>query len=809
MRRLRKKRFWFLVIVLIYATTWVISEIRRPAVELPDTSVMDCLEADPHASVVMISRDGQIWVCQKTSVGYSKVRLPISPRTTGPSVAEFSDAIRKELEGQKPYHMIAQCYGTPVAIRIASEEPGNVLSLLLINPKGLTEFEWLGNGLIDRSLRSVESVSLWSYDRAVPFSWESDLPLPRMRWESDIVAHSNFDLTRKDLTSVKIPVGIATDPTTAQAREFFRIIPQADWIDADATPAVLSFFRKAEKAAVEGIPEPAADRVQESLKNYNELYRTEVSGTALVFAMVLIALSTLISEDLACIGAGLLVSQGGIGFIPASLACFAGIYFGDIAIYLMGRLFGELLVRKRPFRWFISPKAVQSSEVWFRNQGNFVLWATRFMPGTRVPVYFAAGALKSSFWLVSIILAGAAVIWVPILIYLSCVIGDRMLSWFEQYEQMAIWGVLAAFIIILLVTHNLLPLLTYRGRRLLCSRWKRLIHWEFWPAKAIYPPVFLYVMFLGLRYRSISLASLANPMVRCGGFIDESKIEILSKLQEAGAPTAPFAILDPRLSSDELIEIVKQAQESWNCGYPVVLKPDRGERGKGVTIVKTTEQLKKLLPKLNGLHIVQRYLDGQEFGVFYCRYPGEEQGRITSITRKIYTSVTGDGKTALEHLILKDKRAVCSARAFLKQHQEQLHRVPEAGEKVNLVEIGTHARGSLFLDACDLATPALLERMDAICKKIDGFYLGRFDLKVPDDEALKRGEGIQIIELNLLTSEPTHIYDPKHNLFYAWKALIRQWRAAYEIADINRKAGMKPISHMEAFAKVWSHYMNV
>ena len=809
MSRLRKKRFWFLVFVVVYAITWTVSEVRRPKADLPDISVMDCLEADPHASVVMISRDGQVWVCEKTSTGYSRERLPVSPHTTGPSVAEFSDAIRKQLEGHAPYHLIAQCYGTPVAIRIVSRDPGNVLSLLLINPKGLTEFEWLGNGLIDRSLRSVESVGLWSYDRAVPFSWKSDLPLPRMRWEADIVAHSNFDLTRKDLTSLKIPVGIATDPTTAQAKEFFRIIPQSGWIGADTTSAVSSFFKRAEDAAVAGIPDPAANRVQESLKNYNELYRTEVSGTALVFAMILIALSTLISEDLACIGAGLLVSQGGIGFLPASLACFAGIYFGDIAIYLLGRLFGELLVRKRPFRWFISPKAVQSSEVWFRNQGNFVLWATRFMPGTRVPVYFAAGALKSPFWLVSLILAGAAVIWVPILIYLSCVIGDRMLSWFEQYEQMAIWGVLAAFVFILLVTHNLLPLLTYRGRRLLCSRWKRLTHWEFWPAKAIYPPVFLYVMFLGLRYRSISLASLANPMVRCGGFIDESKIEILRKLQEAEAPIAPYVVLDPRRPTNELIELVKQAQESWYCGYPIVVKPDHGERGKGVTIVKTAEQLRKLLPKLEGPHIAQRYIDGQEFGLFYCRYPGEDQGRITSITRKIYTSVTGDGKTDLEHLILKDDRAVCSARAFLKQHQELLHRVPGDGEKVKLVEIGTHARGSLFLDACDLATPALRERMDAICKKIDGFHLGRFDLKVPNDEALKKGEGISIIELNLLTSEPTHIYDPQHNIFYAWKTLIRQWRTAYEIADINRKAGMKPISHMEALIKVWSHYMNV
>ena len=808
MRRLRKKRFWFIIFASIYAVALLISEWHRPTTELPDISDMDCREAEPHAAVVLITRDGGVWVCRISSGEHREEQLGIDPRISGASVSEFSDAVREALGKEYPFHLITYGYGAPVGVRLASQESENVLSLLLIDPHGLTEFEWLGNALIDRSLRSAESLALWFYDRAVPFSWKSDIPLRKMRWESDIVAHSNLDQTRKDIHAVLIPVGIATEFATKQAEEWHRIIPQAEWVDTNTLPVLSSFFGESERIAAQGLPVPDPQRIDESAKDYNELFRTALSGNALILAVVLIALSTLISEDLACVGAGLLVSQGGIGALPAAIGCLVGIYFGDIAIYLLGRLFGELLVRKRPFRWFISPRAVRSCEVWFKNQGNLVLLASRFMPGTRVPVYFAAGALKSPFWLVSLILAGAAVLWVPILIYFSYIVGDKMLAWFEQYEQMAIWGVLAVFLLVLVFTHNLLPLLTYRGRRLLYSRWKRWTHWEFWPAKAIYPPVFLYVMYLGLRYRSIALGSLVNPMVPCGGFVGESKIDILNHLRDSGAPVAPFTVLDPDRSVVDLVETVEQAQSEWGQAYPLVLKPDQGERGKGVAIMRTPEQLKDFLSKLKEPYIAQQYVDGQEFGVFYYRYPGQSSGVISSITRKLYTTVIGDGKSTLEHLVLKDPRAVCSARTFLKQHQSRLFRIPEEGEEVKLVEIGTHARGSLFLDACELATPALLKRMDEIGTHIDGFYLGRFDLKVPGDEALKKGEGIQIIELNLLTSEPTHIYDPKHSLFYAWRALIRQWQTAYEIADLNRKAGLKPLSHLAVITKIWSHFIN-
>jgi len=289
--------------------------------------------------------------------------------------------------------------------------------------------------------------------------------------------------------------------------------------------------------------------------------------------------------------------------------------------------------------------------------------------------------------------------------------------------------------------------------------------------------------------------------------MDESKVEILKRLRDAGAPVAPFAVIENRWSLEEKLVQVKAAMVSWQADFPIVLKPEHGERGKGVVIVKTDESLKETLASTVDTLIVQKFVPGIEFGVLYWRYPNSAGGNISSITRKIYTSVTGDGVSTLEHLILHDSRAICSAATFLKCHADELYRVPAKGEVVKLVEIGTHARGSLFLDNNHLKTDALLKRMDEISVPVSGYYLGRFDLKVPDEQSLQKGEQIQIVELNLLSSEPTHMYDPKHSLFYGWKALMFHWKTAFEIGDQVRATGGKPLGAVAFARKLWQHYV--
>lgn len=56
------------------------------------------------------------------------------------------------------------------------------------------------------------------------------------------------------------------------------------------------------------------------------------------------------------------------------------------------------------------------------------------------------------------------------------------------------------------------------------------------------------------------------------------------------------------------------------------------------------------------------------------------------------------------------------------------------------------------------------------------------------------GRNMKIVELNGVTSEATHIYDPKLGLFGAYRVLFQQWQIAFEIGDLNRTLGFRPAS---------------
>jgi len=79
--------------------------------------------------------------------------------------------------------------------------------------------------------------------------------------------------------------------------------------------------------------------------------------------------------------------------------------------------------------------------------------------------------------------------------------------------------------------------------------------------------------------------------------------------------------------------------------------------------------------------------------------------------------------------------------------------------------------------------------------QIPGFYFGRLDVMYNTIEELECGENFSVVELNGAASEPTHIYDPKHSLFFAWKELARHITYMYEIGVINNKNGTPYLDH--------------
>ncbi|MDX1389458.1 MAG: hypothetical protein R3344_09735 [Acidobacteriota bacterium] len=316
----------------------------------------------------------------------------------------------------------------------------------------------------------------------------------------------------------------------------------------------------------------------------------------------------------------------------------------------------------------------------------------------------------------------------------------------------------------------------------------------------LYAPVVMYVAWLGLRFRGPTVFTAANPAFPAGGVVGESKADILDALLAGGAPVACFRRLPASLTTterwDRCLEFVRLK------GFPVVLKPDVGERGRGVCIAHNLEALRRGLAGANRDWLVQEYVPGPEFGLFYCRYPDERRGRLLAITVKRMPAVEGDGRRTLKQLILDDERARCIARVYLGANADRLEKVPAAGERVTLVDIGSHCRGAIFLDGDRLRTDRLEEAVEAMARSVPGFSFGRFDIRVPSATALRRGQELRILELNGVTSECTNIYDPSHGVVDAWRVLFRQWRIAFEIGNAHRRAGARAAKPSELIAMI-------
>jgi hypothetical protein len=231
--------------------------------------------------------------------------------------------------------------------------------------------------------------------------------------------------------------------------------------------------------------------------------------------------------------------------------------------------------------------------------------------------------------------------------------------------------------------------------------------------------------------------------------------------------------------------------------FPVVLKPDIGERGDGVAVIRSLDEAKRYLESAEEAVLVQRYVPGVEVTINYYRHPGEERGRIFAITEKRTLELVGDGASSLERLILANDHAVNMAKYFLAQHADRLDEIPSAGEVVALGELGSHRRGAVFLDGEHLRSDVLEAAIDQVSQSFPGFWFGRYDIRAESLATLRRGERFSVIELSGAFSESTNIYDPKYRLGDAYRMLRRQWSLLFEIADANTAAGASPTSWAE------------
>ncbi len=323
----------------------------------------------------------------------------------------------------------------------------------------------------------------------------------------------------------------------------------------------------------------------------------------------------------------------------------------------------------------------------------------------------------------------------------------------------------------------------------------KLLHWEYWPMEAIYLPIFPVWLYFAFKARSFFFFNAANPSIKNGGMAMESKKEIYDIIPPEYIPKT--ILINKGKQLQEIMQELKLAE----IQFPLIAKPDIGMKAFGVDKINDEKELAEYINKFQDDFLIQELISyPHELGVFYVRQPGDTRGKITGIVQKNFLSVKGNGIATIRQLINSNPRCSFQLPSLIKKFGVGLDYILPNGEIFILVPYGSHTRGAEFIDISHKSTREFEKTMNTICTKIPGFYFGRLDIRYEDFDKLVKGENFSIIEINGAGSEPTHIYDPKHSLLFAWREIIRHWKMLYQISQYNKKQGHRYLSYTEGRA---------
>lgn len=325
-----------------------------------------------------------------------------------------------------------------------------------------------------------------------------------------------------------------------------------------------------------------------------------------------------------------------------------------------------------------------------------------------------------------------------------------------------------------------------------------MLHHEFWPSQILYVPVFFVYLKNAIKLRALNFFCWTNPHMENGGLIGYSKYKMLDLVPEKQRPPTLYIYNEDNFPDVEL----KVLEDKFE--YPFIAKPDKGARGYRVQFIENTNQFRRYHKTAKQPYLVQEFIDYKmEYGVFVVRT--DKDFIVSSLVQKEFLALVGDGKSTLESLFDKHPRA-------LKYYKKTdlpayLDRILIENKVLLLEPIGNHCRGTKFVDANLEIDEALKATFKKLVLSLPEFYYGRFDVKAESLEALKKGE-FKVLEVNGISAEPGHIYDPRCSTEKAYKDLFWHWQKMAEIAEINRTKGFQKESLLRTLISLLDYYRN-
>ena len=153
------------------------------------------------------------------------------------------------------------------------------------------------------------------------------------------------------------------------------------------------------------------------------------------FVLLLCGLGLPIPGVIVLVTAGVLAQDQGRSWIEVALLMYAGVLGGDCITFLAGRHVGGWVLTSRWFQRIVSPQKQAKVVDFFARYGPMGLFIGRFLPGLRAPIFFSAGSMKVPFWKLLLFDGGAALISVPVFVWLGHWLWGKFKDDLEQFNQ--------------------------------------------------------------------------------------------------------------------------------------------------------------------------------------------------------------------------------------------------------------------------------------------------------------------------------------------------------------------------------------
>ena len=144
----------------------------------------------------------------------------------------------------------------------------------------------------------------------------------------------------------------------------------------------------------------------------------------------------------------------------------------------------------------------------------------------------------------------------------------------------------------------------------------------------VYFPAGIYFIYVCFKARSFFFFSAANPSIETGGMFFESKWKIFELIPKQYYPSTIY------IDIADGMQLIIQKMTADEIVFPVIAKPDRGERGWCVKKINCIGELEAYKRDVAIPFLIQAYIAHPlEFSIFYYRNPNSDVERHRLTTR--------------------------------------------------------------------------------------------------------------------------------------------------------------------------------